>query len=544
MVLNGVVTKLLKMTMDLLLFCVILQTIYPAFTHGLLEQSSSRALPIQMDMASDQDITICTGLKRYIACRDGSNIAVTNAFWGRVSDKVCPSDDGDPVTDCEASEDTLGLVKGYCEGKNECQLEAKHTKLQKNGTHHCPGVNKYLIVNYTCIPESKGVTLCDSTETTLYCPSTWNAELADVFWGRRSSSKYCGTEEGMECDSSESAAKYLKPLCDGKKRCKIRADSAVLDSTHSACAGMLKYLMVNYICRPPSTKASEEVEDDDSKILSDTSSKELMGLLEKHLNEIKTPETNLKEPKVQPIAAEEKKIEPKQYAASAKKASTKTHARNTLGRTSNTGFVANEEEDMANSLLNGPAFARAIKKQDVTVPSVSKKEDSPALITRPRKDEIFESIKSKPAAKKEGATMVPKDTITKSDESYEVTEPNTVRSILARAKEVLKTLDGDTNAVQSTNDAADDILNKRGGIAHNKSSDEKISETENASKQVANLAQSLANTAAIKSSKGKKNLSSKIKEAAAAAFQKPKPGSTKKLGYRTGTGSAGMGNTP
>jgi len=349
----------------------------------------------------------------------------------------------------------------------------------------------------------------------------------------------------MECDSSEYAASYLKKQCNGKKKCTIRADSAVLDNKHSQCAGMLKYLMVNYICKPPSTKASEEVEDDDSKILSDTSSKELMGLLEKHLNEIKTPETNLKEPKVQPIATEEKKIEPKQYAASAKKASTKTHARNTLGRTSDTGFVANEEEEIANSLLNGPAFARAIKKQDVTVPLASKKkEDSPAIITRPRKDEIFESIESKTAAKKGGATMVPKDTITKSDESYEVTEPNTVRSILARAKEVLKTLDGDTNAVQSTTDPADDILNKRGGIAHNKSSDEKISETESAVKQVANLAQSLANTAAIKSSKGKKNLSSKIKEAAAAALQKPKPGSTKKLGYRTGTGSAGMGNTP
>lgn len=80
-----------------------------------------------MSLISEVTITICTGLKRYIACRDGANIAVTYAFWGRVSDKICPSDDGDPVTDCEASEDTLGLVKAECEAKNECQLEAKHS---------------------------------------------------------------------------------------------------------------------------------------------------------------------------------------------------------------------------------------------------------------------------------------------------------------------------------------------------------------------------------------------------------------------------------
>ena len=65
-------------------------------------------------------------MKRAIACRDGSNIAITHAFWGRVSDKVCPSDDGDPVTDCEGAEETLDLVRGYCEGKAGCTLQARH----------------------------------------------------------------------------------------------------------------------------------------------------------------------------------------------------------------------------------------------------------------------------------------------------------------------------------------------------------------------------------------------------------------------------------
>jgi len=206
---------------------------------------------LQRDMKMLGDITICTGLKRYIACIEGSNLAITKAFWGRISDKVCPSDDGDPVTDCDGSEDTLPLVKGYCEGKRECKLEARHTLLQKNGTHHCPGVNKYLVVNYTCIPESKSVALCDSAETTLTCEAGWVIDIADIFWGRRSHAKYCGAEEGMECDSSDSAAKYIRSTCDGHRRCLVRADPTLLDNSHSPCTTILKYLMINYVCKPP-----------------------------------------------------------------------------------------------------------------------------------------------------------------------------------------------------------------------------------------------------------------------------------------------------
>ena len=86
---------------------------------------------------------------------------------------------------------TISFLRGknskrsdYCQ-VFKCLIFLIFRKLQKNGTHHCPGVNKYLIVNFTCVPESKGVTLCDSAEATLSCPSNWSMELADVFWGRR-----------------------------------------------------------------------------------------------------------------------------------------------------------------------------------------------------------------------------------------------------------------------------------------------------------------------------------------------------------------------
>lgn len=253
-----------------------------------------------------------------------------------------------------------------------------------------------------------------------------------------------------------------------------------------------------------------------------------MGLLEKHLNEIKTPEP-------QPISAkdmtknfkplpqvEEKKIDQKQYySAKPKVAAPKTHTRANVGKSPTPSFVATEDDDLANSLLNTPTFSRTAKKQEVTVP------------VSHRKDEVIDNSEEK----ENGA---------KSEDSYEVAEPNTVRSILARAKEVLKTLDGEnpsTSPVVNEADVGDDFLNKRGGIARQ---EKLVNDTTTAVKQVAKLAQSLVNNAeknSNKTEKKKSGASTKLKEAGQAAIQKPKPG-TKKLGYRAGAGAAGFGNTP
>jgi len=285
--------------MKICLFIVVLSTIVQS-GDGLLSDllqrdSTARALPVQMDMASEEGITICTGQTRGISCRDGANMAITNAFWGRTSDKTCPSDDGDPVTDCIGSRDTLPLVKRKCEGKKECKLSAKHKQLQNDGTSHCAGVNKYLIVNYTCEPESQGVTLCDSVETDLFCRAGWVMDLADVFWGRRAGAKTCGGDGEIECDASESAGVFLKKRCNGLTKCHIKADAEVLDpKSHSSCNGVLKYLMVNYICKP---KEHASAEDDDVK---DDTSKELMGMLKQ---KVKAEFAAVGRPSVSPSAA-------------------------------------------------------------------------------------------------------------------------------------------------------------------------------------------------------------------------------------------------
>jgi len=209
------------------------------------------AVPIQMDMASDESIVVCKGLTRYIGCRDGSNILVTEAFWGRDSAE-CPSDNGDPVM-CTGSTSVLALVKSDCDTKKGCSLEATSTKLGSNG---CSDVNKYLVVNYTCVPESKGVLLCDSALTKLTCPLTWIIEVKNVFWGRSASSTYCdGPSDG--CATNENALlfseNYVKAICNNQNECLIKADSAVLGDT---CPVVSKYLLVNYVCKPPTSSTT------------------------------------------------------------------------------------------------------------------------------------------------------------------------------------------------------------------------------------------------------------------------------------------------
>ena len=150
---------------------------------------------------------------------------------------------------------SYNLFINYCIIKT--MIKSKQTfrrYLQKNGTHHCPGVNKYLVVNYTCIPDSKGVVLCDSEEATLECKAGWKIDISDAFWGRRANSKYCPTGmQEMECDNGPSAKINLKKKCDGLSTCIVKATSDELEDKKTVCPGNLLYLLLNYACRAHSS---------------------------------------------------------------------------------------------------------------------------------------------------------------------------------------------------------------------------------------------------------------------------------------------------
>ena len=101
--------------------------------------------------------------------------------------------------------------------------------------------------------------MCDSEETTLECPAKWKIDVTQVQWGRRSNAKFCGTGSAMlECDSSESAGRYIRAKCNDKESCVVKADAEVLDDKKSTCAGMLKYLMLRYVCKP-NTKSESHI---------------------------------------------------------------------------------------------------------------------------------------------------------------------------------------------------------------------------------------------------------------------------------------------
>ena len=257
----------------------------------------------------------------------------------------------------------------------------------------------------------------------------------------------------------------------------------------------------------------------------DTSSKELMGLLEKHLNEIKVPEikTDTKDAVSKTFTTEDEKRNENKFVARNKGISApvqasapKQKARSLLEKKSSSPFVATEDYDeIAKSILNGPAFTRSLRKTDPLpshVSSAVRKEEMPSAERTATKEDRSASLN----------TIMVKDNVPKaSDEEFEVSEPSTVRSILARAKEVLKTLDSDS--------AVNSVISKRGGIAR--------SETINAASQVASLAQSLANTKSKKRSKI-------AQQTTDVAGQRPKPGYPRSYKSVSTTGTAGFGNTP
>lgn len=231
---------------------------------GFLLGTSSLVGPSQIDLESDKSVTVCTSQRKSLACSSpGSSIAVTDVFWGRKSKEICPSDDGDENVDCNGSKETPGIVRGMCEGKAACQLEAKHKLLQNPSTRHCLGVNKYLMVSYTCVPDAKEVTVCDGEQTKLKCPASFKTYINSVFWGRQSTT-VCPADNGIAmCTGASESLELMKKKCDGSKDCEITASYKDVQDGAENCPGIQKYLIVNYSCKPAGTKANDDNDDDD-----------------------------------------------------------------------------------------------------------------------------------------------------------------------------------------------------------------------------------------------------------------------------------------
>ena len=198
---------------------------------------------------ADKRVTICSRGKSPLTCESpGSAIAITGVFWGRESPDICPSEDGDPVTDCPTAPEARNIVKQMCEGMGSCVLEGKAEKLQ-NGKH-CYGVQKYLLVNYTCVPQKKEAVLCDSEKSTLFCPSDWLIKINSAFWGREMTD-VCPSAKGQElCPGASETVSKLRSKCNNIPFCTVKAFYKELQNGGENCPHVNKYLVVNYSCRP------------------------------------------------------------------------------------------------------------------------------------------------------------------------------------------------------------------------------------------------------------------------------------------------------
>lgn len=178
-----------------------------------------------------------------------------DTFWGRLSDKICPSEDGDPTINCGTDLSTTSLLKNLCDDKVFCEIPARHTVLQAPGTTHCPGVNKYLIVNYTCMPIERKFVLCDGEITNLKCGEGWKLNILSAVWGRISPAT-CATTLGRPsrlgiCDSSNSTLGRIRSICHGRNGCVVRADDEhMVQGSEQHCPDVDKYAMITYRCQP------------------------------------------------------------------------------------------------------------------------------------------------------------------------------------------------------------------------------------------------------------------------------------------------------
>lgn len=151
------------------------------------------------------------------------------------------------------------------------------------------------------------------------------------------------------------------------------------------------------------------------------------------------------------------------------------------------------------------------KKEEVAEAPQDSRSGSPVVINE---ESLLSSLRPKPASVE-----------STHEDKVELSEPNTVRSILDRAKEVLKTLDYDGSSSANTNS---NEISKRGGIVHNSpdiSSRQFVNDTAKAVKQVAALAQTL------------------VKHAEAKAFLKNKPSKQPSTSKKDNVPSAANSNS-
>ena len=90
-----------------------------------------------------------------LTCTDGKVVNVLNATYGRASTTICTNFGNRPVTgDTKTTDCVIPAFANAdfpCRGKKDCLIRVSESHFD----NVCPGVAKYLQVNYTCVANGK-----------------------------------------------------------------------------------------------------------------------------------------------------------------------------------------------------------------------------------------------------------------------------------------------------------------------------------------------------------------------------------------------------
>jgi len=92
--------------------------------------------------------SLCNGENKTLTCSRTPGISILSAFYGKKSGKDCRGELGyrDEIPECNNPR-ALDTVKLLCENQKSCAITAESGMF---GKEECPGVNKYLQVDYIC----------------------------------------------------------------------------------------------------------------------------------------------------------------------------------------------------------------------------------------------------------------------------------------------------------------------------------------------------------------------------------------------------------
>ncbi|XP_022594717.1 protein eva-1 homolog C [Seriola dumerili] len=212
----------------------------------------------------------CDGQPLRLHCPRHSTISIQSAFYGSSEAWLCRADRDPPPRahnhSCSAFT-ALQKLLSECQSHRDCQLPVNHLLFGKDP---CPGITKYLHVDYKCKPtEHKRHVACEGETMVLRCKPPRVLNIYAAVYGRSlGESDTCPSHltrpPPFECLNHE-AVHSVSRSCYSKQRCVVAVSNQTF---RDPCfPGTRKYLSVVYSCVPQTL-----LKEADPNIFSSTSS--------------------------------------------------------------------------------------------------------------------------------------------------------------------------------------------------------------------------------------------------------------------------------